>query len=158
MKIRIIICFIFIIVKFSYAQNIIEGTIFFLGDSKGFPGISISINDSACCSTDINGQFYFDYGINKIKVIEISGVGIARLTIGNKQKNNFIKVDTIVLADPVWYDDNFITIKENGKRDRKEDRKREKRENDEMKKEAEKVYIIFNGNKLYAKNGVVILK
>jgi len=157
MKRNILVIAFFISINCMGQVTVIQGNMIELDSLNPVSLCRIIINDSIEYLSDNNGQFNMNINV-KIEKIEFVAIGYYRLTLIEIPNMDTLKFDTIALSTIRIGDDHFITIKENGKRDRKADRKRKKKTKNEMIRQASQAYIIYEKKKINAQSGLIIIK
>jgi hypothetical protein len=153
----------FIIIFFisinSDAQVIvIKAKIIDFETGKSIPFCRIIVNDKMEVSSDTSGFIALNINSPKIEKIEFLSIGYYKLTLKIIKSIDTLRFDKIAMALIDVEDYYFVTIKENGKHDKKFDRKRKIEIKKEMKKQSSQAFVIYNEKKFKAINGFVKLK
>jgi hypothetical protein len=136
----------------------VKGKIIQFDSKASIPYCRIIVNNSIEFSPDTAGNFNIVFRAKKNDKIDFRSMGYYKLTLKNLPSKDSLKFDSVALVKINVGDDYFITIKENGKHYRSADRKRRIKNKNEMIKQSSQAYIIYNGNKIIALNGIIKLE
>jgi hypothetical protein len=149
---------VLLISSYGIAQpSLINGKLIQFGSKSPLPMCRVIINNSIEHFSDTSGYFRMNTKGIEIKKIEFTYLGYYPLTLKNLPKADSLKIEVALVAIDVA-DDYFLTIKENGKRNKKIDKERARENEKEMIRQASRAYVIYNGNQINAQNGLVNFK